>query len=93
MVRVSLLASTVCSIVFIVLHTASADTLPSDVEILRSASSPYHATVVKVDENTSLSCIVMFGVDVAAADAAPVRVSIADSASTGPPPPASDRRR
>ncbi|MNY58642.1 hypothetical protein D3C86_1950020 [compost metagenome] len=49
-----------------------------------SDSSPYHFTVVKVSEKMSLSCSEIFGVEVAAAAAAPTDTCILASAEARP---------
>ncbi len=59
-------------------------TMPVDGSIFLSDSSPYHFTVVKVSEKMSLSCCEMFGVEVAAAAAAPMRICMFASASLRP---------
>src|ERR1700741_3139516 len=75
MERVSLAAATrpTLSELF---HTAVEPTTPVVMSIFLSDSSPYHFTVVKVSEKMSLSCCEIFGVDAAAAAAAPRRTDI-----------------
>jgi putative exporter of polyketide antibiotics len=70
--------------VLLVLQAAAVPTEPVVASIFLSVSSPYHLTVVKVAEKISLSVSVMFGVEVAAAAAAPMRTCILASASLRP---------
>ena len=84
MVRVSVAAATNWPRVFELLQLMAVLTLPVAGSIFWSNNSPYHFTVVKVAEKMSLSCWLTLGVEVAAAEAAPVRTAIAAIAADSP---------
>src|ERR1019366_4869719 len=71
MVRVSVAAATCMPRVLVLVQLRPGRTLPVVGSIFWSNSSPFHSTVVKVEENTSLSCWLTFGVEVAAGEAGP----------------------